>query len=75
MKSKTFSKKLILNKNTIADLNNKEMTSVIGGLSEPPLHCVTETCPSDCFTEDGRACLCLLKTRDCPGSEIRTGCC
>jgi len=31
MKTKKFSKKLILNKKTVADLNNKEMREVVGG--------------------------------------------
>ena len=35
MKSKIFSKKLILNKNTITDLNNKEMKEAAGA-GPPP---------------------------------------
>jgi natural product precursor len=31
MKPKVFIKKLVLNKKTIADLNNKEMKDVVGG--------------------------------------------
>ena len=40
MKSKTFTKKLVLNKKTVADLKGKEMKDVVGG--EPP----TKACPS-----------------------------
>ena len=40
MKSKVFTKKLVLNKKNIADLNNKEMTDAVGG--EPP----TKACPT-----------------------------
>jgi len=43
MKTKKFSKKLTLNKKTIADLNNGEMKVVRGGINEPPRR-VTETC-------------------------------
>jgi natural product precursor len=32
MKTKTFSPKLSLNKKTIANLNNKEMKNLIGGI-------------------------------------------
>jgi natural product precursor len=35
MKPKNFSKKLILNKKTIADLNNKKMKDVLGGGTMP----------------------------------------
>jgi len=36
MKPKNFSKKLILNKKTVADLNNKEMKEVVGGFPNTP---------------------------------------
>jgi hypothetical protein len=39
MKPKVFIKKLVLNKKTIVDLNNKAMKDVVGG-------CYTTHCPS-----------------------------
>jgi len=36
MNAKKFDKKLALNKKTIADLNNKEMKKVFGGLNYTP---------------------------------------
>jgi len=35
MKSKTFRKKLLLNKKTIADLNSKQMKDVVGAMPPP----------------------------------------
>ena len=35
MKTNHFRKKLVLNKNTIADLNNKGMKDVVGGMPPP----------------------------------------
>ena len=40
MKSKTFTKRLVLNKKTVVDLKGKEMKDVVGG--EAP----TKVCPS-----------------------------
>ncbi len=54
MKTKKFSKKLSLNKKTIADLNSNEMKEVHGG----QLAIFTETCRS-CYGSDYLAC--------CPG--------
>jgi hypothetical protein len=44
MKTKRFDKKLILNKKTIALLNNGEMNVVAGGYSVPGLTC--RLCPT-----------------------------
>ena len=41
MKPKDFRKKLILNKNTIADLNNKQMKEIMGGETGPNTTCLT----------------------------------
>ena len=45
MKTKKFSKKLELNKKTIANLNNEALNSVKGGR-------VTVTCPDECITNE-----------------------
>jgi natural product precursor len=54
MKSKVFTKKLVLNKKTIVDLNKKEMKDVVGGepgtrhcpsYSDWPLMCPFTYCP------------------------------
>lgn len=37
MNAKTFSKKLVLNKETIAHLNNKQMRDIYGGEPDPSL--------------------------------------
>ncbi len=39
MKSKNLSKRLILNKKTIADLNGSEMKNVVGGVFEAGIRC------------------------------------
>ena len=48
MKSKKFDKKLVLNKKTVAHLNNEEMVAANGGIILSPMPtCVwicTETC-------------------------------
>jgi natural product precursor len=46
MKTKTFSKKLSLNKKTVADLNNREMQGVHGGATEKSV-CITR-CVTNC---------------------------
>jgi hypothetical protein len=51
MKPKDFRKKLILNKNTIADLNNKGMKGLGGGLG-PVLFPSCETCTNCGPTND-----------------------
>ena len=55
MKTKTFNKRLILNKRTVADLNNREMSGVHGGfVSYPPecntnaTNCAITRCASQC---------------------------
>ena len=47
MKSKAFSKKLSLNKKTVANLNNKEMQGIYGGETVEPTICKTR-CVTDC---------------------------
>jgi hypothetical protein len=47
MKTKKFSKKLMLNKKTIANLGNDELSQVRGGR-------VTVTCPIECQTNEPR---------------------
>jgi len=57
MKTKTFNKKLFLNKNTVANLNDSEMKGIKGGETEYP--CFTEreslcnpsVCTTICFTQ------------------------
>lgn len=44
MKPKNFSKRLILNKKTIADLNNKKMKDVLGGGDTVPWTCPYPRC-------------------------------
>ena len=51
MKSKNFKKKLILNKKTISDLNNKGMKGFVGGLG-PVLFPSCETCTNCGPTND-----------------------
>jgi hypothetical protein len=56
MKTKTFNKKLTLNKETLANLNNSEMVGVNGGATALPCPSVIETrcfqtaCHTICFT-------------------------
>jgi len=56
MKQKKLSKKLVLTKETISDLNQKEMEHALGGVLTRVITC---TCP---FTENLTACM-----TDCPG--------
>lgn len=49
MKTKKFSKKLLLNKKTIADLNNVKLKNVPGGGHDT----VYITCPPCIVTDDG----------------------
>jgi natural product precursor len=55
MKTRTFSKKLTLNKKTIADLNNGDMKSIHGGGDKPDISILFEICPTDvtCCTGGG----------------------
>jgi len=53
MKPKDFRKKLILNKNTIADLNNKQMKEIMGGETGQNTTCLTWKSflvPSGCYS-------------------------
>ena len=50
MKSKQFNKKLVLKKNTIANLDNKGMASVYGGEEDTYVKTVCFTdCATNCF--------------------------
>ena len=60
MKAKKFNKKLVLNKMTVANLNNDEKGMVLGGGTEP-LQCLPESAYSDC------ASICINK---CPREPI-----
>jgi hypothetical protein len=51
MKSKNFKKKLVLNKKTIADLNNAQLGLVKGGVIPPTLSECAEKCPTNLCTE------------------------
>jgi hypothetical protein len=51
MKTKKFDKKLLLNKKTIAHLDNGEMLDLRGGISGS--RCDVETCPLLCPPETG----------------------
>lgn len=59
MKPKTFSRKLSLNKKTIAHLNGKEMKKAHGGYIPPDTRlCIaTGSCPTN-NTNAGGACCC-----------------
>lgn len=55
MKTKSFRKKLNLNKKTIANLDTKKMNNALGGKPEPDTEeiCVTygvDSCPTICKT-------------------------
>jgi natural product precursor len=54
MKAKQLEKKLVLNKETIADLNKEEMNFVYGGFSEESICLCTRA--SDCETIPKRQC-------------------
>ncbi len=58
MKTKTFDKKLVLNKNTIADLDTGEMNDVFGGGTRITVSkCGEETClPVFCPTAHPLGC-------------------
>ena len=43
MKTKSFAKKLVLNKETVANLSKEEMDELHGG-TNMPLNCATTTC-------------------------------
>ena len=64
MKTKSFSKKLTLNKKTIANLRNDEMNGVHGGLR--PCTRIDPTCERACLTDETcwpYSCSCV--TYDC----------
>jgi natural product precursor len=48
MKVKAFSKKLNLNKKTIAHLDNGEMKGLRGGAKSRPTQCRMRTCEKTC---------------------------
>ncbi len=75
MKAKKLSKKLVLNKKTIADLNIKKMNAVLGGKTIKGYTCVGDTCPWTCPYE-----ICFpYKTEttceQCCGETTLTYCC
>lgn len=51
MKSKPFSKKLVLNKKTIAHLNINQLAKVNGGGTSEPGTCETDCCTTDYCSE------------------------
>jgi hypothetical protein len=55
MKTKKMSKKLVLTKKTVADLNSQEMTRVFGGASVLPT-CLTDCDRSRCNSDCGGTC-------------------
>ena len=55
MKSKPFGKKLTLNKRTVADLNQKQLSRIIAGAEE--------TAP--CFTRDHTCDMCMSDEPQC----------
>jgi hypothetical protein len=74
MKTKKFSKKLALNKKTIADLNNGQLGLVKGGIIPESVLCtpvcLTDTCNTQCgpFTFcDGFTCYPKCPTYTCDG--------
>lgn len=48
MKKQKFNKKLVLNKETIASLNNQEMNGILAGSGASCVTCAT--CPASCNT-------------------------
>jgi len=50
MKVKNISKKLFLNKKTIADLNGRQMEHLKAGMNEPPKYCADTDAESNCPT-------------------------
>jgi hypothetical protein len=68
MKTKKFSKRLNLNKKTVADLNGNEMNDAVGGISglracfTYDLTCGENSCgpgASNCYSDNGVGCICL----------------
>ncbi len=71
MKIKKVSKKLVLNKSTMSNLNTDVMTGVRGGLS---LNCTDET---DCCVPSEQTCAtetCPPETNQCPTAACTTTC-
>ena len=50
MKTKTLTKKLILNKETVADLEDKEMTHVLGGVVATIKLCTSTLATNSCLS-------------------------
>jgi hypothetical protein len=61
MKPRNFLRKLVLNKNTIADLNSDVLKKVYGGLTEYP--CITDRVVTRCVTLE--CCVTFKRTCDC----------
>jgi hypothetical protein len=72
MKSKNFKKKLVLNKKSIADLNNGQLGLVKGGMIAPPslLPLCTVTCQTQCIYT-GYCATCVL---GCPTYTLEPIC-
>ena len=84
MKKKAFTKRLVLNKTTVANLDGSQMVAVKGGDSEPILcietmhkTCTCHTCIYNCTTQDPNQ-ICV-NTCTCPNTSqqicIYTECC
>jgi hypothetical protein len=58
MKSKTLRKKLVLTKNTIADLNNSTIEGINGGMQPPYTLCPIPATELTCWTCTGQICEC-----------------
>lgn len=61
MKTKKFNKRLALNKNTVANLNNGDMRSIYGGSDTTPTRCIVTMDITNCQTD----CVCTETRRDC----------
>ena len=73
MKTKKLSKKLSLNRKTIANLNGDMMGNVYGGMyTIPAITCVTcdrSVCPTHCYT-----CVSRCQDQPYPGGEMMRMC-
>jgi hypothetical protein len=62
MKPKRMKMKLVLNKNTVADLNSQKMDEIIAGETGPGTTCLTWqsdfVIPSGCYTVYPNYCIC-----------------
>jgi hypothetical protein len=58
MKAKKFTKRLVLNKKTIVNLNGITMTKVFGGATVGDIKIILSVCPTTCYTCLGTGCMC-----------------